>query len=304
MSQLNATFVDGQMSLETLWRLLEEQRRQNGSSVASVVGLDEAKILVENNKDRHGMTTLELVIIQSILLASLVILSVIWAFCCKKRCVGDQTLGSHVVAFARKLSTGSSRELPPSYSKVDLTSVGLTLNDHLNPPPTYDRLIAMIESGEITSVPIHLHPEVERRMSLASSSAASSRKSSRKSSRNSSIGSSESRKSSRVTFAPNLIDGPGSCHRKASSQSLPLTSVLANPDRKKSSSKSEGSNNSRKVSFINELSGKSATPNPQFESQLVKELEIVKEAGELGEFLQQNPEESENIHENNRSNTE
>jgi len=304
MSQLNATFVDGQMSLETLWRLLEEQRRQNGSSVASVVGLDEAKILVENNKDRHGMTTLELVIIQSILLASLVILSVIWAFCCKKRCVGDQTLGSHVAAFARKLSTGSSRELPPSYSKVDLTSVGLTLNDHLNPPPTYDRLIAMIESGEITSVPIHLHPEVERRMSLASSSAASSRKSSRKSSRNSSIGSSESRKSSRVTFAPNLIDGPGSYHRKASSQSLPLTSVLANPDRKKSSSKSEGSNNSRKVSFINELSGKSATPNPQFESQLVKELEIVKEAGELGEFLQQNPEESENIHENNRSNTE
>ena len=100
----------------------------------------------------------------------------------------DQTLGSHVVAFARKLSTGSSRELPPSYSKVDLTSVGLTLNDHLNPPPTYDRLIAMLESGEITSVPIHLHPEVERRMSLASTSVTSSRKSSRKSSRNSSIG--------------------------------------------------------------------------------------------------------------------
>ena len=82
-----------------------------------------------------------------------------------------------MAAFARKLSTGSSRELPPSYSKVDLTSVGLTLNDHLNPPPTYDRLISMLESGEITSVPIHLHPEIERRMSLASS-VTSSRKSS------------------------------------------------------------------------------------------------------------------------------
>ena len=75
--------------------------------------------------------------------------------------------------------------------KVDLTSVGLTLNDHLNPPPTYDRLIAMLESGEITSVPIHLHPEVERRMSMASSYAANSRSrresnsSSRKSSKNS-----------------------------------------------------------------------------------------------------------------------
>ena len=89
-----------------------------------------------------------------------------------------------------------------------------------------------------------------------------------------------------------MIDGPGSS-RKASSQSLPLTSVLSNPDRRKKSStaKSEGSNNSRKVSFINELSGKSvAQPNPQFESQLAKELEIVKEAGELGEFLQSSPE--------------
>lgn len=283
MNRLNSTFVDGQMSLETLWRLLEEQRRQNGSSVASVVGLDEAKLLVENRQTKNGMTTLELVIIQSILLALLVILSIVWAFCCKKRCVGDQTLGNHVVAFARKLSSGSSRELPPSYSKVDLTSVGLTLNDHLNPPPTYDRLITMLESGEITSVPVHLHPEIQRRMSLASS-VSSSRKSSRKSSRNS-IGSSESRKSSRVTFAPNLIDGPGSS-RKASSQSLPLASVLSNSDRKKSSSKSEGSNPSRKISFIDELTGMSAQPNPQFESQLAKQLEIVKEAGEMGEFLQ------------------
>ena len=78
-------------------------------------------------------------------------------------------------SLARKLSTSSTRTLPPSYSKVDLTSVGLTLNDHLNPPPTYDRLIAMLESGEITSVPIHLHPEVERRMSMASTYSANSR---------------------------------------------------------------------------------------------------------------------------------
>ena len=107
----------------------------------------------------------------------------------------DQTLGSHVAAFARKLSTGSSRELPPSYSKVDLTSVGLTLNDHLNPPPTYDRLISMLESGEITSVPIHLHPEIERRMSLASS-VVTTTNSSRKSSGSSRKSSSRSRHSS------------------------------------------------------------------------------------------------------------
>ena len=65
--------------------------------------------------------------------------------------------------------------------------------------------------------------------------------------------------------------------------------MLSNPiiDRKKSSSKSEGSNNSRKVSFIDSITGISAQPNPQLANQLAQQLEIVKEAGEMGEFLQQ-----------------
>lgn len=199
----------------------------------------------------------------------------------------DQPLVNEFTSIIRrKLSTSSNRTLPPSYSKVDLTSVGLTLNDHLNPPPTYDRMIAMIENGEITSVPIHLHPEVERRMSLASSYTANN--ASRKSSSNSSSGSrksssSSSRKSSRVTFAPNLVQN-GS--RKASSQSLPLASALANSSRK-NSSKSEGAApSSRKVSFVmDEVTGVSASPDPKFERELQVKLEIVKEAGEMGEFL-------------------
>ena len=40
------------------------------------------------------------------------------------------------------------------------------------------------------------------------------------------------------------------------------------------------------IYFLDELTGMSAQPNPQFESQLAKQLEIVKEAGEMGEFLQ------------------
>lgn len=196
-----------------------------------------------------------------------------------------------MASFARKLSTSSTRTLPPSYSKVDLTSVGLTLNDHLNPPPSYDRLIAMLESGEITSVPIHLHPEVERRMSMASSYTANNSRScsnSRKSSKQSISSSTDgSRKSSRVTFAPNLIHGPGSS-RKASSQSLPLAPVLSSKEKekRKMSSKSEGNDASRKVSFIDELTGQSSRPDPVFEAQLQVQLEIVKEAGELGEFVQ------------------
>ena len=46
---------------------------------------------------------------------------------------------TETVALARKISNGSSKDLPPSYSKVDLTQVGLTLEDHFNPPPNYDR---------------------------------------------------------------------------------------------------------------------------------------------------------------------
>ena len=200
----------------------------------------------------------------------------------------DQPLVNEFTSIIRrKLSTSSNRTLPPSYSKVDLTSVGLTLNDHLNPPPTYDRMIAMIENGEITSVPVHLHPEVERRMSLASSYTANnaSRKSSSNSSSSRKSSSSSSRKSSRVTFAPNLVQN-GS--RKASSQSLPLASALASSSSsRKNSSKSEGAApSSRKVSFVmNEATGASAQPDPKFERELQVQLEIVKEAGEMGEFL-------------------
>ena len=41
------------------------------------------------------------------------------------------------------------------------------------------------------------------------------------------------------------------------------------------------------MSFIDELTGISAQPNPQLVNQLAQQLEIVKEAGEMGEFLQQ-----------------
>ena len=53
------TFASGQMSLESLWRLLEQQGRTN-ASMASVVGLDEAKILVQDRAGapKQGMTTI------------------------------------------------------------------------------------------------------------------------------------------------------------------------------------------------------------------------------------------------------
>ena len=51
--------INGQMSLEALWRLLEHQK-SNNASMASVVGLDEAKILIENKTEpsHRGMSTI------------------------------------------------------------------------------------------------------------------------------------------------------------------------------------------------------------------------------------------------------
>ena len=54
------TFASGKMSLESLWRLLEQQGRTN-ASMASVVGLDEAKIRGQDTDTglaKHGMTTI------------------------------------------------------------------------------------------------------------------------------------------------------------------------------------------------------------------------------------------------------
>ena len=63
--------------------------------------------------------------------------------------------------------------------------------------------------------------------------------------------------------------------------------MLSHSDRRKTSSKSEGAAiDSRKVSFIDELTGMSARSDPKFEEQLQQQLKIVKEAGELGEFVQ------------------
>ena len=55
--------------------------------------------------------------------------------------------------------------------------------------------------------------------------------------------------------------------------------MLSHSDRRKTSSKSEGAAiDSRKVSFIDELTGMSARSDPKFEEQLQQQLKIVKEA--------------------------
>jgi len=147
------------LDLHTLWRLLEQmdkEARRNGliggGSGRKNVGLnsidgddipavdDIGDQKSDDVMSEHGkMSTWELVVLQAVLLTLLIFISLLWAFCCKKKCLSDQPLMTEMVALARKISNGSSKDLPPSYSKVDLTQEGLTIDDHFNPPPNYDR---------------------------------------------------------------------------------------------------------------------------------------------------------------------
>ena len=109
-----------------------------------------------------------MLILQATLLSLLILMSFLWALCCKKRCIGvrkssgrkyfqlnhatshsifqstplsTELVSRRMAELARKISTVSRDSLPPSYSRCDLRQIGLTINDHFNPPPSYDRAV-------------------------------------------------------------------------------------------------------------------------------------------------------------------
>jgi len=76
--------------------------------------------------------TWELLVAQAGLLTLLVLVSLVLAVCCKKRWLTpppsppqDKTTNKH------------SSDLPPSYSTMDLFTMGMTVDDYLHPPPQY-----------------------------------------------------------------------------------------------------------------------------------------------------------------------
>ena len=94
---------------------------------------------------------------QGVLLTLLVILAVVWAICCRRRCqrrteelsvaealrwvqlaiLSPITVKVFKLFVGRKVSAAKLKDLPPSYSKLDLTNLGISVQDYLNPPPTY-----------------------------------------------------------------------------------------------------------------------------------------------------------------------
>jgi len=93
-----------------------------------------------NVKEEGHSTTWQLVVIQAILLAILILVAVAWACCCKRKCCSQPDEVPRVNAALRKLSSNASiksRDYPPSYSQADLYTLAMSVQDYLYPPPDY-----------------------------------------------------------------------------------------------------------------------------------------------------------------------
>jgi len=107
------------LDLSLLWEVIDKHKQDQEGEV------------------KHVNTTWELVLIQAVLLTLLIMVAIIWAVCCKNNCCRSSQDPLSVAEALRKVSNGKLKDLPPSYSKADLRSLGISVNDYLNPPPAY-----------------------------------------------------------------------------------------------------------------------------------------------------------------------
>lgn len=107
------------LDLSLLWEVIDKHKQEQEGEV------------------KHVNTTWELVLIQAVLLTLLIMVAIIWAVCCKNNCCRSRADQLSVAEALRKVSNGKLKDLPPSYSKADLRSLGISVNDYLNPPPAY-----------------------------------------------------------------------------------------------------------------------------------------------------------------------
>ena len=82
----------------------------------------------EELSEASGVKTWELVIIQLSLLLPVLLLLLCWKYFPARLCVRQP---------GRAETERSESELPPSYSTADLFSLGVSVVDHLHPPPDY-----------------------------------------------------------------------------------------------------------------------------------------------------------------------
>jgi hypothetical protein len=271
------------LDLNMLWEVLEKHK----------------KVMQERDKAVGNIgNTWELVVVQTVILVILALIALMWGFCCRKQCFANNNDTVSVSEALRKLS----KDLPPSYSMRDLHTLGISVDDHLHPPPAYlelfkdDLQYLDLEAGHSRMAKLSFcsngdqGPPRLARLSVASCATCSNespvvvpveRTESRPSlswSRRSSTtsgsvpGSSSasgsipsSGRTSRVSFSEEVICSNGSVRR------------LSSNSRKSSSTSSEGSRKSSLASKIQEvkrkLGSQSSASSESFMSQLDEELQ-------------------------------
>lgn len=237
------------LDLDTLWEMLDRHRLVKEG---------------EQLGQHHINTTWELVIVQGVLLTLLVILAIVWAVFCRRRCVGGQDQDQLSVSEALRKVSAAKRDIPCSYSRTDINSLGISVNDYLNPPPAYldlftdnlqyldleqghNRLAKLSFCNEDGSVPRLARlsvascencntespcvvPTRSGRSSVSSSSTSSSRR--------------QSRANSRVSFSEEVECSNGSIRRLSTNSLISLKTGAQDNSSRKSSSSSEGSRRS------------------------------------------------------------
>lgn len=282
-NQETSTAKHPDLDLNVLWDMLEKHQ----------------EVMKEKEEEGQNIsTTWELVVVQGVILTILILISVLWAVCCRKKCFSTDT-DVTVAAALRKLS----KDLPPSYSCRDLHSLGITVNDHLHPPPAYlelfndDLQYLDLEAGHSRMSRLSFcSPEggIPRlaRLSVASCATCSSdspvivpfqKEAGRDRASVSSRASEDSRKSSRssktskVSFSEEVHTSNGSVRRLSPSVLSGLMQGSGSlPSSRRSSSSSSGSKKSSLVCAVQEakrkLGSQSSVNTETFRSQLDQEL--------------------------------
>merc|ERR1712192_59513 len=237
--------------------------------------------------------TWELVVVQTVILVILALVALMWGFCCRKQCFANNNDTVSVSEALRKLS----KDLPPSYSMRDLHTLGISVDDHLHPPPAYlelfkdDLQYLDLEAGHSRMAKLSFcngdqGPPRLARLSVASCATCSNESpvvvpvertesrpsiswSRRSSTTSGSVPGSGSTPSSgrtyRVSFSEEVVCSNGSVRR------------LSSNSRKSSSTSSEGSRKTSLSSKIQEvkrkLGSQSSASGESFVSQLGEELQ-------------------------------
>jgi len=262
---------EGGLDLRVLWEVLERHKEEMAEKEAA---------------GKNISTTWELVVIQGVILTLLVLVSICWALCCRRRCFSSSN--PSVAEALRKLSTTSKKDLPPTYSMMDLYSLGLSVNDFLNTPTDYpgDNLQYLdLEAGHrrLSRLSFSSSDGVAARLgriSVASCDSCSSQSTvvlpvrsdrfSVSSESSSSRRDSRASRNSRVSFSDDVESSTGSI-RRLSSNTLFNMKANSSSSSRKSSSSSEGS---RRSSLISKVQRKMGSNNEDsFISNLDEELQ-------------------------------